>query len=140
MPAQIGALVLATCGVQLAVGFFGTFISLRVPLEDFSATMSALVLSGYFAGYTIGAICSARIIERVGHIRAYAALAGLAVVTNKRHWLCFPPAWNATVVNSFGSPPADWPGIASISSSRDKIVPSKSKRCEQQGADANRHN
>src|SRR6516225_9544570 len=80
MRAQIGTLVLATSGVQLAVGFFGTFMSLRVPLENFSATMSALVLSGYFAGYTIGAVCSARIIERVGHIRAYAALASLAVV------------------------------------------------------------
>ena len=80
MGAQIGALVLATSGVQLAVGFFGTFISLRVPLENFTATMSALVLSGYFAGYTIGAVCCARIIERVGHIRTYAALAGLAVM------------------------------------------------------------
>jgi len=79
MSAQIGALVLATSGVQLAVGFFGTFISLRVPLENFTATMSALVLSGYFAGYTIGAVCCARIIQRVGHIRSYAALAGLAV-------------------------------------------------------------
>ena len=80
MGAQIGALVLATSGAQLAVGFLGTFISLRVPLENFTATMSALVLSGYFGGYTIGAVCCARIIERVGHIRAYAALAGLAVM------------------------------------------------------------
>jgi MFS family permease len=78
--AQIGVLVLATSGVQLAVGFFGTFISLRVPIEDFTATMAALVLSGYFAGYTFGAVCCARIIERVGYIRAYAALAGVAVV------------------------------------------------------------
>jgi MFS family permease len=78
--AQIGALVLATSGVQLAVGFFGTFISLRIPLEKFTATMSALVLSGYFAGYTIGAVYCSRIIERVGHIRAYAAFAGLAVM------------------------------------------------------------
>jgi MFS family permease len=77
---QIGALVLATSGVQLAVGFFGTFISLRVPLENFSPTMSALVLSGYYAGYTIGAVYCSRIIERVGHIRAYAALASLAVL------------------------------------------------------------
>jgi MFS family permease len=72
--------MLATSGVQLAVGFFGTFISLRVPLENFTATMSALVLSAYFAGYTIGAVYCSRIIERVGHIRAYAALASLAVM------------------------------------------------------------
>ena len=43
MDAQIGAVVLATSGVQLAVGSFGTFISLRVPLEKFAATMSALL-------------------------------------------------------------------------------------------------
>ena len=42
-----------TSGVQLAVGFFGTFISLRVPLENFTATMSALELSGYYAGYRL---------------------------------------------------------------------------------------
>lgn len=92
--AQIGALVLATSGVQLAVGFFGTFMSLRVPLENFSAAMSALVLSGYFAGYTIGAVCSAWIIERVGHIRAYAALAGVAVVATAVMPLAINgPAW-----------------------------------------------
>jgi len=94
MRAQIGTLVLATSGVQLAVGFFGTFISLRVPLENFSATMSALVLSSYFAGYTIGAVCSAQIIERVGHIRAYAALAGLAIMATAVMPLAINgPAW-----------------------------------------------
>jgi len=80
MRAQIGTLILATSGVQLSVGFFGTFISLRVPLENFGETISALVLSGYYTGYTIGAVYCAKIIERVGYIRAYAALAGLAVV------------------------------------------------------------
>jgi hypothetical protein len=34
----------------------------------------------------------------------------------------------------------DGPGIASIGASRDEIVPSKRKRCEQQGADADWHN
>ena len=93
MRAQIGALVLATSGVQLAVGFFGTFISLRVSLENFTATMSALVLSGYFAGYTVGAVYCARIIERVGHIRAYAAFAGLAIMATA----VMPLAINALV-------------------------------------------
>jgi MFS family permease len=79
MGAQIGALILATSGVQLAAGFFGTFISLRVTVENFSAIAAALVLSSYFAGFTAGAIFCGRIIERVGHIRAYAAFGGLAV-------------------------------------------------------------
>jgi hypothetical protein len=34
----------------------------------------------------------------------------------------------------------DGPGIASIGTSRDEIVPYKRKRCEQQGADADWHN
>ena len=131
MAAQIGALVFATSGVQLAVGFFGTFISLRVPLENFTATMSALVLSGYYAGYTIGAVCCARIILRVGHIRSYAALAGLAVMATAVMPLAINgPVWLALrAVAGFGcagifittegwlnakAPPAERGGILSI--------------------------
>ena len=79
MHAQIGTLVIATSAIQLANGFFGTFISLRVAIEDFGATMAGLVLSSYFAGFTLGALRSGRIIERIGHIRAYAAFGGLVV-------------------------------------------------------------
>jgi MFS family permease len=79
MRAQIGTLIIATSGIQLANGFFGTFISLRVAIENFDATMAGLVLSSYFAGFTLGALRCGRIIERVGHIRAYAAFAGLVV-------------------------------------------------------------
>src|SRR5262245_40558655 len=50
--AQIGMLILATSIIQLANGFFGTFISLRVAIEDFGPTTSGLVLSSYFAGFT----------------------------------------------------------------------------------------
>jgi MFS family permease len=76
---QIGTLIIATSLIQLANGFFGTFISLRVAIEDFGPTMSGVVLSSYFAGFTLGALRCERIIERVGHIRAYAVFAGLVV-------------------------------------------------------------
>src|SRR6516165_3921086 len=79
MRAQIGTLILATSGIQLANGFFNTLISLRVAIEDFEPTMAGLVLSSYFAGFTLAAMRCGRIIERVGHIRAYAAFAGLVV-------------------------------------------------------------
>lgn len=77
--AQIGTLVVATSGVQLANGFFGTFIALRVIAEGFDISIAGMVLSSYFAGFTAGASCSGRIIARFGHIRVYAALAGLVV-------------------------------------------------------------
>ena len=79
--AQIGALILATSIVQLANGFFGTFVSLRVAGGDFGATMAGFVLSSYFAGYTVGAVRAdmdhrtdrahprLRCIRRVGHRR-----------------------------------------------------------------------
>ena len=79
MRAQIGTLIIATSVIQLANGFFGTFISLRVAMADFGPTVSGLVLSSYFAGFTLGALRCERIIERVGHIRAYAAFAGMVV-------------------------------------------------------------
>lgn len=77
--AQIGTLIVATSCIQVANGFFSTFISLRVTLEGFEATTAGLVLSSYFVGFTVGAVRCGRIIARIGHIRAYAAFAGLAV-------------------------------------------------------------
>jgi len=92
--AQIGTLILATSGIQLANGFFTTLISLRVVLEDFQATMAGLVLSGYFLGFTVGAVRCGRIIERIGHIRAYAAFAGVVVTaTGAMALLVEPLPW-----------------------------------------------
>jgi MFS family permease len=94
MRAQIGTLIVATSAIQLGNGFFGTFISLRVPIEHFGAIAAGLVLSSYFAGFTLGALLCSRIIERVGHIRAYAAFAGLAVAaTAAMPLLLGPLSW-----------------------------------------------
>lgn len=91
---QIGTLIGATSAVQLANGFFGTFISLRVVLEGFDPAMAGLVLSSYFAGFTLAALWCGRIIERVGHIRAYAAFAGgVAAATAAMPLFIEPIAW-----------------------------------------------
>ena len=96
MRAQIGTLIIATSLVQLANGFFGTFIALRVAIEDFGAGLAGLVLSSYFAGFTVGALRCGRIIERVGHIRAYAAFGGLvAGATAAMPLLVKPLPWLA---------------------------------------------
>jgi hypothetical protein len=42
--AQIGTLVVATSGVQLANGFFGTFIALRVVAGGFDISIAGMVL------------------------------------------------------------------------------------------------
>lgn len=102
--AQIGALVVATSGIQLANGFFGTFFSLRVALEEFEPALAGLVLSAYFAGFTGGAVVSGRIIERIAHIRAYAAFAGMVIAATAAMPLWVGPLpWLALrVVIGFG--------------------------------------
>jgi MFS family permease len=92
--AQIGTLIVATSGIQIANGFFGTFFALRVGLSDFDPTLAGIVLSAYFAGFTLGAVFCGRIIDRFGHIRSYAAFAGLVVAaTAAMPLLTAPPPW-----------------------------------------------
>ncbi|MCI0346209.1 MAG: MFS transporter [Chloroflexi bacterium] len=92
--AAIGTLILATSLIQLANGFFGTFFSLRVAIEGFEATLAGLVLSSYFAGFTLAALRCTRIIEGIGHIRAYAAFGGLvAAATAAMPLLPGPLPW-----------------------------------------------
>ena len=94
MRAAIGTLILATSLIQLANGFFGTLVSLRVAMEDFGSTLAGVVLSSYFAGFTLAAVRCGRVIERVGHIRAYAAFAGLVAAATAAMPLWVDPiAW-----------------------------------------------
>ncbi|RDJ24059.1 MFS transporter [Bosea caraganae] len=94
MLVQIGTLIAATGLVQLANGFFNTFLSLRLTVEDFGATLTGIVLSAYFIGFTIGAVSSGQVIQRVGHIRAYTAFAGMVVIaTAVMPLFASPIAW-----------------------------------------------
>jgi len=90
--AQIGTLIIATSGVQLAIGFFGTFFALRVALADFDGFIAGLVLSSYFAGFTLGALFCKGIIDRFGHIRAYAAFGGIVAAATAAMTLTIEPA------------------------------------------------
>ena len=95
MKGQLSTIIIATSIVQLANGFFNTFISLRLAIETFDS--SGLILSAYFAGFTVGALRCKRIIDRIGHIRAYAAFAGIVsastvvmpLVPGSRSWIIF---------------------------------------------------
>ncbi|MCB4768430.1 MFS transporter [Ancylobacter sp. Lp-2] len=79
MYAQVGALIFATSLVQLANGFFTTLVSLRLGVEDFNPALEGLVMSAYFVGFTIGSVTCGGIIQRIGHIRGYAAFGGIVI-------------------------------------------------------------
>lgn len=93
MLVQIGTLIAATSLVQLANGFFNTFLSLRLTFENFGAGLNGIVLSSYFVGFTLGAVVCGGVIQRIGHIRAYATFAGLVVVGTAAMPLLVSPAF-----------------------------------------------
>ena len=73
----IGSLILGISLIQLANGYVGTLIGIRLGLEHVEPTVAGLVTSAYFAGYAMSALLCHRLIERTGHIRAFAAFAAL---------------------------------------------------------------
>ncbi|HWX49900.1 MAG TPA: MFS transporter [Roseomonas sp.] len=58
-------------------GFVPTLVSVRLEAADAGAPLIGLVGSAYFAGLTIGSLEAARVIRRVGHIRAFAFFVSL---------------------------------------------------------------
>lgn len=80
-------LVSLMSGVALLLignGLLGTLLAVKGNQEGFSDAFLGLLGSGYFAGYLIGSFLAPPLIQRVGHIRAFAffaaGLAGIALV------------------------------------------------------------
>ena len=59
-------------------GLQGTLIALRAAHEGFDPSLVGLMGTGYFGGYIVSCLVTARIIRAVGHIRVFAALAATA--------------------------------------------------------------
>lgn len=74
--APIASLAILVMGDAL----FVTHTSVRLKMGGYSINTIGYIVGGYFAGLLIGSFCWNRIIERVGHIRAYTAMATLLTV------------------------------------------------------------
>jgi MFS family permease len=74
---SVGATIVGIALVQLANGFLGTVVSMSIAAMGFTPAVMGVVLAAYYGGYTIGAATIGGILQRVGHIRLFAALAGL---------------------------------------------------------------
>lgn len=90
----VWALLLGIALIMLGNGMHFTLIGLRGGIEGFSASALAVVTSGYFMGFLLGARLTPLLIGRVGHVRVFAALgsfmsAGLIAFT----LLTEPWAW-----------------------------------------------
>jgi len=65
----------------LANGLFSTLLGVRTQVEGFSATLVGFIVAAYFLGLLLGGLFAARVVTRVGHIRAFAAFASLMSVS-----------------------------------------------------------
>ena len=88
---SVWALLLGMGMLMLGNGMQGTLLGLRASEEGFSGTVTGLVMSGYFAGFLGGAYITPIIIQRVGHVRVFAAMASLASVAILVHALYVTP-------------------------------------------------
>ena len=72
--------LLIAAGILLAGnGLQGTFIAIRGAEEGFSASLiRGLWGTAYFAGFLLGCVAIPRLLQSVGHIRTFAALAAIA--------------------------------------------------------------
>lgn len=78
-------------------GLQGTLLSLRADMEGFDLTTTGIVMSLYYAGYVAGSMMTPKMLQRVGHIRVFAALASLAATTVLLHYVFVNPwAWGGS--------------------------------------------
>ena len=77
--------------IGLAIGVQGSLLGVRAALEGFDDILIGLVMSCYFAGFLAGSLLTPRMIQRVGHIRIFAALTAVASVSILVHALVIDP-------------------------------------------------
>ena len=71
--AQLGALLLAVAFAFLGNGLLGTVTGLRASAEGMPSGAIGVIMSAFFLGVIGGSLMAPRLIERVGHSRAFAA-------------------------------------------------------------------
>jgi MFS family permease len=93
VPALI-ALLLGFGLMQMGNTLQGTLLSVRGQLESFSPAQIGAVGAGFWAGIVLGSLYCGKLIQRVGHIRAFLALGALASTAPLLHLLVMDPiAW-----------------------------------------------
>ena len=88
---SIFSLLLGLGIILIGSGFLGTLLGLRAVLENFSEVVIGLIMSAYFLGFIAGAYVCPPIINRVGHIRAFAVMATVASSAILMHAIVINP-------------------------------------------------
>ena len=90
------SLLVGTSLLLLGSGLLNTLLAVRGSAEGYSDQVMGLIMSGYFAGYFLGTFVALPLIQRVGHVRAFAMFAALGSVSMLMHEMFVSPwAWGA---------------------------------------------
>ena len=96
---SFGALFIAAFIFFTGNGLLNTLLSTRMAVEGFSTATSGIVLSCYFTGLLTGSFVCHRLIQRVGHIRAFTVFAGMTTAAALLHGLYLSPwLWGGAAV------------------------------------------
>ena len=83
------ALFFGIAMIFLANGLQGTLIGVRASTEGYSPFIVGIIMTGYYAGFMLGAIIIPERIQKVGHVRVFASLASIASIAILLHTLHF---------------------------------------------------
>lgn len=85
--APVAALLIGVAILLTGHGLQRTLLPVRAILEQFSTFGVAFIGGTYFFGFTLGCLLGARMIRRVGHVRAFAAMTAAASASPLLHGL-----------------------------------------------------
>ena len=77
---SLSSLMLSVAFLMFGNSIFTTLLALRAKIEGYPNELVGLMMSAYFLGFAIGTFRSGSLINRVGHIRAFSALAAIASI------------------------------------------------------------
>mgnify|MGYP006295987367 CR=1 FL=1 len=91
---KLSALFVTVTMLVIGNGLSGTLVGVRAESEGMSSVTIGLMMSAYFLGFAAGSYYAPRLIESVGHIRAFAALASICSALAIAYPLVIAPiAW-----------------------------------------------
>jgi len=77
--------------LMIAHGLQGNLLGVRAVIEEFNFIATGTMMSGYFVGYFIGANIVPNLVQKVGHIRVFAAFASMASLSILIHAVFVDP-------------------------------------------------
>jgi MFS family permease len=85
--ASVAALLTGVAILLTGQGLQGVLLPVRATLEGFSSVAVGVFGATYFLGFAIGCLRGPRLVQRVGHVRVFAAMTALASATPLLHGL-----------------------------------------------------